>query len=161
MTMRRLAVLINGLPPESATRYAMEHPGDEADLRWTDTNFLLAHLANMSHAQFRVAWSAGQLKGKPPALDPILPPDDIRAEREKREAKEARKAIQLAELRGLGTGTNRARELPEHLRRLIPGSTPRASKESTSASLEKVRALGSGARKATPVSPETAAGMRP
>ena len=155
MSLRRLRVLLAGLPPESATRYAIAHPGDLADLRWRDETYLLAHLANMSHAQFRVAWSAATHgKSKPPKLDPILPPDEIAAKRVKREEHEMRTAIRLTEVRKLGAATKGVKPLPEHLIKLAERARAQALAKRSPAQMtpqmREVRELGAGARKAAP-----------
>ncbi|HLS45804.1 MAG TPA: hypothetical protein VK045_10245 [Ornithinicoccus sp.] len=157
MSLRRLRVLLAGLPPESATRYAIAHVGDLADLRWRDETYLLAHLANMSHAQFRVSWSAATHgKSRPPKLDPILPPDELAAERAKREEYEMRTAVKLAEVRKLGARTKGVKPIPEHLAKLVERARAEAKPQPQRDSIQmtpqmrRLRELGAGARKSAP-----------
>lgn len=140
MTPRRLAVLINGLPPTSATRYAIEHPNDDGDRRWDDVTHLLNHVANLLQHQLRVSWAAGQLKGKPPNLPPLLPPEEHRDNA----ARVARRQRQLAHLEQFKAGTRRA----------TPAQGPATGKRS----LASVK--DSGARPARPATPELLAALR-
>jgi hypothetical protein len=144
MTPRRLAVLINGLPPDSATRYAMEHPDDVADRRWTDLEFLLAHQVNVQHQQLRVSWVGGRLKGKAPVLPDIVPPDDLVAHEQELARKRERRDKQLTYLRQYKTGVKAARQAPGYLK-----PKPR--------DLELARDT---ARPATPLTPELEARIR-
>lgn len=143
MTPRRLAVLINGLPPTSATRYAMEHPDDPDDRRWDDATYLLNHIANVDQQHLRVSWTGHGLKGRQPKFSPLLPPEERAAhEREQAErlAKSRENVTYLEQYRG---NARRARPMPGR-----------------SITRQELEAAGAGARQPTPPSPELEAAMR-
>lgn len=83
MNWAELRDLVDALPEDSATKAAAS--GDEHGRRWTQQTYIGAAHYNLSLMILRVLWAA-HLKGKPPEVDPIQPPeravDDATAELE-------------------------------------------------------------------------------
>lgn len=141
MTPRRLAALVNGLPPESATRYAMAHPEDETDSRWTDLHYMLAHQCNLDQAMFRLGWTGWNIKGKPPAFSDIMPPGVRESTASADEIRDEARQAKLAELRKKGSETNGFEE--QQVVEAVEKPT-----------MEALEALREGARKSTPLTPQ-------
>lgn len=145
MTPRRLAMLVNGLPPDSATRYAMAHPEDVTDSRWTDRDYLSAHMANTLHALFRLLWVSGQIKGPTPAIPDILPPAESWERRIKEQEAEAKRLVRLADIRQMGRGTKRFNDQID---------SASARKIRSKLAVDRIRKLRGAARPSTPATPE-------
>ncbi|MEV1096486.1 hypothetical protein AB0I87_13575 [Streptomyces sp. NPDC049952] len=74
MTLRRLKVLINGLPSNSM--YKAKLRGITDGQRWGDVEYLLAFLADMLQAQYGVAY-VGVTNKTPPPMTPYPRPEFV------------------------------------------------------------------------------------
>ncbi|MFF9210483.1 MULTISPECIES: hypothetical protein [unclassified Streptomyces] len=72
MTVRRLRVLIDGLPSNS--RYKARLRGITDGQRWGDAEYLLAFIADMLQAQYGVQY-VGVTHKKPPQMNPYPRPE--------------------------------------------------------------------------------------
>ncbi|MFD8472050.1 hypothetical protein ACFV2E_08335 [Streptomyces globisporus] len=71
MTLRRLRVLMNGLPSHSM--YKAKLRGITDGQRWGDDTYLLAFIADMLQAQYGVAY-VGVTNKQPPSMNPYPRP---------------------------------------------------------------------------------------
>jgi len=74
MTLRKLYVYVSRLPMGSALSSAVH--GDTDYRHWSEDTHLLADIADIMKAQFRLSWVAGQLKGQPPNMAPTKRPGE-------------------------------------------------------------------------------------
>ena len=71
MNWAELRDLVRALPEDSATKAAAG--GDIEGRRWTSSTYLLAANYNALLMAVRILWTA-HLKGRPPEMDPVQPP---------------------------------------------------------------------------------------
>lgn len=71
MNWAELRDLVDALPEDSATKAALA--GDAQGQRWPTGTFLLAAVYNALIMLIRVQWAA-HLKGSPPQMEPVQPP---------------------------------------------------------------------------------------
>ncbi|WP_413757208.1 hypothetical protein [Streptomyces sp. MMBL 11-3] len=74
MTLRRLRVLMNGLPSHSM--YKAKLRGITDGQRWGDVEYLLAFIADMLQAQYGVAY-VGVTNKQPPSMTPHPRPEYV------------------------------------------------------------------------------------
>ncbi|MFI9598939.1 hypothetical protein ACIHCX_03490 [Streptomyces sp. NPDC052043] len=72
MNWAELRDLVVALPEDSATKAALA--GDIDGRRWNSGTYLQAGIYNVLLMAVRILWAAGQLKGRPPEMDPIEAP---------------------------------------------------------------------------------------
>lgn len=64
MSLLRLWEFVRALPMDSMTKCALM--GDGSYRRWTETNYLLNRLLDVSMLQMQIIWAANGVSGKPP-----------------------------------------------------------------------------------------------
>ncbi|MFE0451597.1 hypothetical protein ACFW2D_09950 [Streptomyces sp. NPDC058914] len=121
MTVRRLKVLIDGLPSHSLYKARLRGIADGQ--RWGDETYLLAFIADMLQAQYGVSY-VGVTNKQPPQMTPYPRPE--REERETREQVEANtRAEDYLEL--LQSGALEGQQAPGQISgTAAPGQVPRS-----------------------------------
>jgi hypothetical protein len=88
MNWAELRDLVDALPEDSATRAA--EMGDEEQRRWTTATYLGAAQYNALIMLVQILWAA-HLKGKPPQMQPVPPPQLSRPDADEEQVAEAQR----------------------------------------------------------------------
>jgi hypothetical protein len=88
MNWAELRDLVDALPEDSATRAG--EMGDEEQRRWTTATYLEAANYNVSLMIVRILWMA-HLKGSPPEMNPVAPPQLTQQDADDEEMAEAQR----------------------------------------------------------------------
>lgn len=88
MNWAELRDLVDALPEDSATRAG--EMGDEEQRRWTTSTYLEAAQYNATLMLVRILWMA-HLKGSPPEMNPVPPPQLNRADVDEEQAAEGQR----------------------------------------------------------------------
>ncbi|MEU8642241.1 hypothetical protein AB0C91_10020 [Streptomyces sp. NPDC048674] len=88
MNWAELRDLVDALPEDSATRAA--EVGDDEQSRWTTATYLQAAQYNLLIMLVQILWAA-HLKGKPPEMKPVQPPQRSRPDEDEQQTAEAQR----------------------------------------------------------------------